>query len=50
MWCRSEQELGSNLRGHKVCATADQIKLYAQDSQDSIEAAQRSQRISPSGH
>jgi len=47
-WCRTEQELGSNLRGHKVCGTAQEIKGYAHDSQESVEQAQRRQ-INPTG-
>jgi len=48
-WCRSEAELGSHLAGHKVCGTADQIKVASHESQDSVEQAQRRQ-INPSGH
>jgi hypothetical protein len=46
-WCRSEQEQNSRFT-HKVCGTADQIKLYARDGAESTSAAQLKQ-VNPTG-
>jgi hypothetical protein len=48
-WCRKELELGSNLAGHKVCATQEQIISNMRDSQETLDVAQRRQ-VNPTGH
>jgi hypothetical protein len=47
-WCRKEPELGSNLSGHKVCRTQDQIITNSRDTQESLDIAQRRQ-VNPTG-
>jgi hypothetical protein len=47
-WCRKEPELGSNLSGHKVCGTQEQIITTMHDSQESLDIAQRRQ-VNPTG-
>jgi len=47
-WCRKEPELGSNLSGHKVCGTQEQIIVNARDTQDSLDIAQKKQ-VNPTG-
>ena len=48
-WCRKEPELGSNLAGHKVCGTQEQIIANTRDSQETLDVAQRRQ-VNPTSH
>lgn len=48
VFCRREQTLGSRLSEAKHCATAEQLKISQQETQDVIEKIQRTQK-NPTG-
>jgi hypothetical protein len=48
VFCRREQILGSRLAEGKNCATAEQLKISQQETQDVIEKIQRTQK-NPTG-
>lgn len=47
--CRTEEEIGSRLRAHKVCLTVEQWKRYQDDYKEEIQEIQSLASVRHSG-
>ena len=47
-YCRREAQMGTRFE-HKVCSTAEQIKVRQQDDEDAVRRSQQ-QQMNPQGH